>query len=177
MGSLGRLLSKCYGLAGLRVGYLHAPSHEAFERVVNASHVGDTAFGATTLSQIAAIAGLTQSGRWFDAFKAHLTEARALICDRLDTLEGLSCTRPEATYLASPQLITEAWRPELTSEQMTAALLNHARLTVVPGSPRFFSPRAEGLIRLSFATSLGLIDESMSRIERAWPQLRTLYGA
>lgn len=164
--------SKSFGLAGLRIGFIHAPSQTAFQRLVEASTLNDTAFGASTLSQIAAISGLTECTEWFAAFIAHLKQARSLMYTRLNRLQGLSCEAPEATYLMSPEIIKQDWIKGLNSEQLCAAILEHAKVAVVPGSPRFFGAGAEGLIRLSFATSLGIIDEAMDRMESAWPKIR-----
>ena len=163
--------SKCFGLAGLRIGYVHAPTDDLFEKMVNASHSGDTAFGASTLSQIAAVAGLEEGQIWFQTFLAHLRQARSLICERLNDLSGLQCDLPEATYLASPQMIKEQWSEQVSSEQLCETILRHTKVAVVPGSPRFFGAGAEGLIRLSFATSLDIINEAMDRLETNWPKV------
>ena len=54
--------SKNYGLAGLRVGYVHAPSAAACERLLQASLASTTMSGVATLSQIAAVAALEEGG-------------------------------------------------------------------------------------------------------------------
>lgn len=169
--------SKCYGLAGLRIGYIHAPTEEAFRSLRLASHAGDTAFGASTLSQVAAVAGLTQSEEWLIAFRAHLSKARSLICSRLNQLDGMHCSLPEATYLASPQLIKPAWQPEMNSLKMSEEIKRLSKVAVVPGSPQFFGAGAEGLIRFSFATSLGILSQALDRIEAVWPIMRARWGS
>jgi len=161
--------SKCFGLAGLRIGYIHSPSEEAHERLLSASHAGDTAFGASTLSQVAAEAGLRDETGWLEAWLAHLREARDLTCDRLNQLPGLHCERPEATYLASPYLdLTDPDTRGFNSELLTQFILERARVALVPGSPRFFGAGAEGLVRVCFSTSLELLSEALERIEGAW---------
>jgi len=161
--------SKAYGLAGLRVGYVHAPTQAGLERLTQASHAGDTAFGASTLSQVAAVAGLRDCEAWLEAWLGHLHEARALLCGRLDRLEGLRCELPEATYLASPEIdYDQASMSGFDSASLAAFIMDRAQVGVVPGSPAFFGARAEGLIRFSFATSLELLSEALDRIEAVW---------
>lgn len=164
--------SKTYGLAGLRVGYLHAPDDATFARLLAASEAPYTAYGAATLSQVAAEAGLREGGEWLSAFRAHLRAQRDLGARRLDALPGLRCDAPRATYLLSPEIERGAHAlPHVarhTSESLVAAILREARVALVPGSPRFFGAGAEGLVRLSFATSRGLLTEALDRIEEAW---------
>lgn len=167
--------SKTFGLAGLRVGYLHAPDDATYARLLATSEAPYTAYGAATLSQVAAEAGLREGGEWLQEFRAHLRAQRDLGARRLGALPGLRCPTPEATYLLSPHIIRgEGSHPPLlahTSESLTARVLERARVALVPGSPRFFGAGAEGLIRLSFATSRALLDEALTRIEGAWESL------
>lgn len=163
--------SKCFGLAGLRIGYIHAPTQQAYQHLLERSHAGDTAFGASTLSQIAAEAGLRDKSGWLDAWLAHLNQARTLTCSRLAQLEGLHCLVPEATYLASPYLDPTAISMRgFNSEKLTQFILERAQVALVPGSPRFFGAGAQGLVRVCFATSLELLDEALTRIEKVWDE-------
>lgn len=158
--------SKTYGLAGLRIGYLRTDDPALGRRILAASHAEKTAYGAATLSQIAAAAALRDGQPWYRAFIAHLTRMRDLICGRLDALPGLRCPAPEATYLAFARIE----RPGLGAEALAERLLTHARVAVVPGAARWFGPGAEGHIRLAFATDRSILDDALGRIERAWPR-------
>ena len=84
----------------------------------------------STLSQVAATA-------------AYLATAR------LQQLPGLSCHRPEGTFVLFPDVHCLG----RTRESLAAYLLEEARVAVVPGAARWFGPGAEGHLRLSFATS------------------------
>lgn len=159
--------SKTYGLAGLRIGYIRTDDPALFARIFAASHAEKTAYGAATLSQIAAAAALRDGQPWYRAFLKHLRGVRDRLCDRLDALDGLRCPRPEATYLACPRIE----RADLSAEALTARLLEHARVAVVPGAARWFGPGAEGHIRLAFATARPIVDEALDRIESAWPRI------
>jgi len=45
-------------------------------------------------------------------------------------------------------------------------LMTKAKVAVVPGLPKWFGSGAEGHIRLSFATSRGILDEALGRIHK-----------
>ncbi len=161
--------SKTYGLAGLRIGYIRTDDPALGERIFACSHAEKTAFGAATLSQIAAAAALRHGQPWYRAFIAHLRGVRDHLCDRLDALPGLRCPRPQATYLAFPRIEI----PGLSAEQLTERLLRHARVAVVPGAARWFGPGAEGHIRLAFATDRATVDAALARVEAHWDRCIT----
>ena len=59
-------------------GRWHVPRRaappDAIERLTDVSRARTTATGAATLSQVAAVAALTNAGPWLAAFRAHLRE-------------------------------------------------------------------------------------------------------
>ena len=59
----------------------------------------------------------------------------------------------------------------LRFQKATGQLEKTARVRVVPGSPRWFGAGAAGHVRLSLATTRGVLDEALARIERAWPAI------
>ncbi|MEZ4432139.1 MAG: pyridoxal phosphate-dependent aminotransferase [bacterium] len=155
--------SKSFGLAGLRIGFARAPDAAVFARLVAAGHADKTAYGAATLSQVAAEAALRDGWPWFDAFLAHLRAMRGLVCDRLDALPGLACPRPEATFLAFARILD----PAVSAEALAQRLLDRARVAVVPGAARWFGPGAVGHVRLAFATARPIVEAALDRIEAA----------
>lgn len=156
-------MSKTFGLAGLRVGYIHAPTDELYEGLVNTSQVLTTAGGVSTLSQVAATAALTQAWPWVDAFMQHLLSQRNLAVSRLNAMPGVTCPLPEATYLLFPCVTV----PGKNSNAVQSYLLEVGRVATVPGSTKFFGPGAEGHLRICFATSQEILTEGLDRMERA----------
>ena len=59
----------------------------------------------------------------------------------------------------------------LDEDEAAQRIEQFARVRVVPGSPRWFGPGAAGHVRLSLATTRDVLDEALSRIEHAWPQI------
>ena len=155
--------SKTFGLAGLRVGFVHAPTEKIFESLIQASRARSTSTGVSTLSQIAATAAYEKCWYWVDAFLAHLLQARDYTHNRLSQMPGVKCRKPDGTYVIFPDLRAYG----LKSEQMADYLLKEAKVAVVPGAPQWFGPGAEGHIRLCFSTSLEVLREALDRIEEA----------
>lgn len=159
--------SKTFGLAGLRVGFIAAPSEKIFDKILRKSEASSTAGGVSTLSQIAATAAYQSSWYWADNFLEHLTKVRDYALNRLNQMPGIDCRKPEGTYLLFPNIQQYG----MSSEEITMYLLKHAKVAVVPGAARWFGPGAEGHIRMSFATSMEIMKEAMDRIEVALSEL------
>jgi aspartate/methionine/tyrosine aminotransferase len=165
-------LSKSFGLAGLRVGFLVAPDAQVYEELVQASLMRTTAVGVTTVSQVAATAAYEQCWYWLDAFVAHLQQVRDYAVHRLNTMPGITCCEPQGTYLLFPDIKGLG----MGSQALTQYLLEKARVAVVPGLPRWFGPGADGNIRICFSTSFSIITEALDRIEAALHERALLAG-
>ncbi len=154
--------SKTFGLAGLRVGFLAAPSKAVRDELLEVSRAPTTAFGVSTLSQVAATAAYNEGWPWFDDFLAHLQRMRDLAVRRLGAIPGLSMRAPDGTYV----LFVNIEGLGLGNEaEVAALLLEKARVAVVPGMARWFGPGATGHIRLTFCTSEAILTEALDRIE------------
>jgi aspartate/methionine/tyrosine aminotransferase len=158
-------LSKGFGLAGLRIGAVVAPSVEASRAFRSAQGFDHTIEGASTLSQIAAEAALRDGQAWRAEFLRHCAAQRDLAIARLGQLPGARIAfAPEATFV----LFVDISATGLGEDTIAERLERIARVKVVPGSPRWFGPGAAGHIRLSLATTHAVLDEALARIERAW---------
>jgi aspartate/methionine/tyrosine aminotransferase len=91
----------------------------------------------------------------------HLHRLRDYCVERLDAIPSVSCKQPDATFVLFPDISATG----SSSQQLADLLLTTARVTVVPGTPEWFDPAAEGHIRLSFATSQHIIAQALDRIE------------
>lgn len=160
--------SKSYGIAGLRAGCLYCTDPALFERMVQKSAVMTTAGGISALSQVAAIACLEDSGYWLRAFLEHLQKNRDEAAARVSAIQGLSCRRPDATYL----LYIDITELGLSSEAFVEFLKEEVQLALVPGGDAFFGPGSRGHVRLCFATSRQILDEGLSRLEKGVALLR-----
>lgn len=158
--------SKTYGLAGLRIGFIHSSNETLFQKILEMSGAPRTTFGASVLSQVAAEAAIRHCDLWLAGFLEHLRDMRKMAVPRLDALAGFSCRAPEGTYLLYPDIRQTG----MTEQQLADRLLDEARVAVVPGLSEWFGPGARGHLRLSFATTEEILDEALGRIEKVIPK-------
>jgi aspartate/methionine/tyrosine aminotransferase len=152
--------SKSYGLAGMRLGLLAAPDPTQRRRIMALAHAEDTAYGASTISQVAGAAAYELGDEWLERFVAHLQRRRDQAVARLAAIPGVRCAVPEGTFVAFPDVS----RLGVDSDELAGWLLERHDVAVVPGSRAFFGPGAAGHLRLSFATSRGILAEGLDRM-------------
>lgn len=157
-----RGFSKSFGLAGMRLGLIVAPDRARRDQLMDTAHAHDTAYGASTVSQVAGGAALEHGGPWLARFVAHLGRQRDYAVARLDAMDDVRCATPEGTFVVFPDVS----RLPLDQDRFAALLLERHRLAVVPGSPAFFGPGAAGHVRLSLATSKRILAEGLDRFEQ-----------
>lgn len=153
-------LSKTFGLAGLRVGFVVAPTPAMFDALLDVSLARTTMTGVATVSQVGAIAAYTEGWPWAQAFLAHLQRMRDLAVAELSRVPDLRVRAPEGTYVLFPDV--SAW--PVDAETLTARLLERSRVAVVPGAARWFGPGAVGHLRICFSTSEGILREGIARV-------------
>ena len=154
--------SKTFGLAGLRVGYVAAPDRDLQQRLLTVSQAPTTAYGGSTLSQVAAQAAYDHAWPWAERFLEHLASMRDLAVARLRAMPGLTVRVPEGTYVLFVGIDGLGRGSEA---DVVKLLLDEARVAVVPGLARWFGPGATGHIRLTFCTSEAVLTEALDRIE------------
>ena len=92
-------------------------------------------------------------------------QRRRVIVSRLNAM-GLSCFEPKGAFYAFPSIAATG----LTSEEFAERLLEKQKVAVVPGTA--FGACGEGFVRCSYATSMPLIEEAMSRMASFVKQVR-----
>lgn len=152
-------LSKGFGLAGLRIGAIIAPSEEQAELLSEKQGYARTLEGASTLSQIAAIAaihnGWEHTQEAVSLFKKNLEHA----VRELNKTEFLACEMPQGTFVLTIRH-PSTWNTEMLCERMA----NEARVHVVPGLEKWFGPGAIGSFRISLASTEEIASEGIQRI-------------
>lgn len=160
--------SKSFGVAGLRIGCVYCQGQEIFDKIVASSQVMTTAGGISSLSQIAGIACLDQAGYWVEEFISHLTQNRDYALERLNKMPGITCHKPEATYLLYPDITGTG----MGSQEFADFMMEKAKLALVPGTDKFFGPGAEGHVRICIATSREILEEGLNRFEKGLELMR-----
>ncbi|MBZ4017955.1 pyridoxal phosphate-dependent aminotransferase [Streptomyces purpurogeneiscleroticus] len=166
-------LSKTFALPGLRMGFVIAPDASAAVNLQLTFQYLGAAYSLTPFTQVGALAALRHGWPWRDSFVQHLHETRNYCVERLNAIPGISCTRPDGTFVLFPDISSSG----LSSRAMAEFLLAEARVAVVAGTTEWFGPAAEGNIRISYATSRGMLEEALNRVERAVADLTSASSA
>lgn len=154
--------SKTFGLAGLRIGCIYTTNQEEFEKLVSASMVDTTIGGICSLSQIAGIAALEKGRERLDEFVAHITENRDYALSRLEKMPGITCHKPQATFVLFPDITGTGMAPV----ELVDFLREIYKVALVPGGAKFFGPGSEGHIRICLSTSRAILEEGLNRLEK-----------
>jgi cystathionine beta-lyase len=153
--------SKGFGLAGLRIGCIVCADPAWLRRMAQAAEAESTVGGAATLSQVAAVAAMEDGGDWLRGFVEHLRAQRDLTAMRIARWPGVQVAAPQGTFVMFPRIDAI----DADAERLCTRLLAEARVALVPGSPRWFGPGARGHLRLCFATSRGLLERALDRLD------------
>lgn len=153
-------VSKSHSMTGWRIGYA-AGNKEIIKAMTNlASH---STSNPTTTAQYAAIAAYNGSQETVEEMRHAFEHRLEIIYDQLVQIPGFSCVKPQGAFYLYPNVKEAA---ELTGyrnvDDFVEGLLVEAKVAVIPGSG-FGTPDN---IRLSYATSLDLLEIAVSRIRQ-----------
>ena len=166
--------SKAYAMTGWRIGYAAGPRTLIRAMTDVQSQVTSN---PSSIAQWAAVEALTGPQDEVAKMAGEFDRRRRLIVEGLNGLPGVRCVMPRGAFYAFPDvsgLFGRTWqRPDggttlATSLDVTAFLLEAARVAVVPG--RDFGSDAH--VRLSYATSDALIREGLARTAAALATLQ-----
>ncbi len=158
-------LSKGFALAGLRAGCVYAQSQEALDAVskIANGHV----HGMDSVAQTGMKAALEKAGYWQDAFVAHLQGNRDMVYERFSRMPLIKATLQQCTFVTFPDISATG----LSSQEFVDFMQKEQKVVLVPGTKFWFGPRAEGHVRLCYATSRAILKEGLDRIEEGLHKL------
>jgi aspartate aminotransferase len=164
-------LSKGFAMTGWRLGYLAGPKHivQACERFQ-----GQFTSGANSITQRAAIVALTSDLSATQEMVAAFQERRDFVIESLQAMPGLKVAVPDGAFYAFPDVsaffgsTTPNGDVIKNDEDLAMYLLHGANVSTVAGS----AFGAEKCIRISYATSMDLLQSAMSRIAKALAELK-----
>ena len=163
-------LSKTYAMTGWRIGFAGASGEviAAMDKVQS-----QTVSHPSSMSQKAAIAALTGPQDAVEAMRSEYDGRRKYIVERLNGIESVSCALPQGAFYVYPDISAYfgATAPGGALIDTPAALcdylLDEGRVACVPGEG--FGTREH--LRISYATSMPMIEGAMDRIEEALGKL------
>ena len=153
-------LSKSFAMTGWRLGYCMAPPTLA--PVLTKINQTITRCAASIV-QHAALAAFDGGLPYVEIKRDEYAQRGRAVSRGLNQIEGVRCPVPEGTFYALAQ-IPESWGG---SAAVADGLLTKAGVIVTPGSA--YGPSCEHYLRLSFATSMDIIEEGLARLRRALP--------
>ena len=153
-------VSKAYAMTGWRIGYCGGPK----EIITAMSTIqGQSTSNPSSISQKAAVAALNGDQGCVTRMNQAFKERRDFVVRALNGMPGISCLPGAGTFYAfadvSRAMAALGCRDDV---EFTELLLNEAGVAVVPGSG-FGAP---GHMRLSFATSLPVLEKALDRMAR-----------
>lgn len=153
-------VSKSHSMTGWRIGYA-AGNSVIIKAMTNlASH---STSNPTTIAQYGAIAAYEGPQDAVQEMKEAFEHRLNVIYDKLVVIPGISCIKPQGAFYLYPNVKEAATLTGYGSvDDFVAGLLEEAMVAVVPGSG-FGTPDN---IRLSYATSLEVLEEAVTRIHQ-----------
>ena len=156
-------VSKAYAMTGWRIGYCAAPRQEIAAMTAFQSQATSN---ANSIAQHAAAVALDGDQTCVELMRQHFEARRDLMVDRINSIEGISCMKPEGAFYVMMNirnLMGRKFNGRRLEDSMDFAelLLAEKHVAVVPG----IAFEAEGFCRLSYATGEDRITEGLDRIE------------
>lgn len=152
-------VSKSHSMTGWRIGYA-AGNRDIIKAMTNlASH---STSNPTTTAQYGAIAAYSGPQNDVEMMRKAFEERLDTIYEQLIQVPGFTCLKPQGAFYLFPNVQKAAQMTGYkTVDEFAAALLEKALVAVIPGSG-FGAPEN---IRLSYATSLELLENAIARIK------------
>ncbi len=164
-------VSPSYAMTGWRIGYAGGPVHliKAMGTIQSQS-----TSNPCSVSQYAALEGLTGPQAFLTTNKALFQRRRDLVVGMLNQCPGVTCPTPEGAFYVYPDISgcigkTSAGGARITDDEaFAAALLEETGVAVVFGAAFGLSPN----FRVSYATADETLREACTRIRRFCEGLR-----
>ncbi|RXG83671.1 pyridoxal phosphate-dependent aminotransferase [Bradyrhizobium zhanjiangense] len=159
-------MSKTYSMTGWRIGYAAGPVHLVSAMTTLQSQ---STTHPCSISQAAAVEAITGPQDVISERKIEFRQRRDFIVAKLNDIPQLHCANPSGAFYVFPSCAgaigqrTKGGKVIENDSHFSAYLLESEGVAVVPGSAFGMSPH----FRLSYACSMGMLEEGCVRIRRA----------
>jgi len=158
-------VSKSFAMTGWRIGYTAGPQHiiSAMNKIQSQS-----TSNPSSVAQKAALAAVSGPQDFPGKMKEAFVPRLDYILEALADIEGVTCVKPSGAFYVFPNISAYFGR-SFNGKKMEGSLdladylLEEALIAAVPG----IAFGADRFIRFSFATSMDVIKEGMSRLNKA----------
>jgi aspartate aminotransferase len=154
--------SKTYAMTGWRLGYMVFP-----ERIMQRiDYLLTHAVACTaTFVQDAGVEAISGPQNSVDAMVREFKRRRDFVINTLNNMDGVTCAIPDGAFYAFPNIKSFG----KTSKAIADYLLTEAGVALLDGTS--FGKYGEGYLRISYATSMGQLEEGLSRMKKALEKL------
>lgn len=153
-------ISKAYAMTGWRIGYAAGPAEliKAMKKIQSQS-----TSNPTSISQVAATAALSGDQGCIQTMLVAFKERHDFVVETLNQIDGVECLPSQGTFYSFPcmQGVIDKLANINNDVELAEYFLNKAEVALVPGS----AFGLEGHMRLSYATSIEVLEEALKRIK------------
>jgi aspartate aminotransferase len=158
-------VSKSYAMTGWRIGYAAGP-----ENIIAAmtKYQSQNTSNPTSIAQKAALEALNGPQEGVLARGREFQQRRDFIVRKLNEIPGIACPNPQGAFYVFPHVASFygkrfGGKVIENSSDLAAYLLEEANIALVPGADFGHDDH----LRLSYATSMELIEKGVERIRKA----------
>ncbi|HNT68895.1 MAG TPA: pyridoxal phosphate-dependent aminotransferase [Syntrophorhabdaceae bacterium] len=163
-------VSKTYAMTGWRIGFAAGPK-DIIQAMSNIQ--SQSTSNPTSISQMASIAALNGPQDCIADMLVEFKKRKDFLVEGFRGIDGVTCYDPRGAFYVFPNFSAfmkkrYKGRPVKTSAGLTEILLEEFHTAVVPG----IEFGKEGYLRLSFATSMEIIQKGLDRIKKAAAEMK-----
>jgi aspartate aminotransferase len=163
-------VSKTYAMTGWRIGFAAGPK-DIIQAMSNIQ--SQSTSNPTSISQMASIAALNGPQDCIASMVSEFKKRKDFLVEGFRSIDGVTCYDPRGAFYVFPNFSAfmkkrYKGRPVKTSAGLTEILLEEFHTAVVPG----IEFGKEGYLRLSFATSMEIIQKGLDRIKKAAAEMK-----
>ena len=159
-------VSKAYCMTGWRIGYATGsqPLIKAMAKIQSQS-----TSNPNSIAQWAAVEALSGPLDFMAENLSHFSARRTLVCDALNSIDGINCFLPEGAFYVYPNIAgligktSPNGKTIQTDDDFVSYLLESQGVATVQGSAFGLSPH----FRISYATGTDVLEDAMERITKA----------
>jgi len=163
-------VSKTYSMTGWRIGYSCGDS-EITENMIKLQ--SQSTSNPTSIAQMAALEALIGPQDSIEVMRKEFEKRRNYIVSALNSINGITCFNPKGAFYVFPN-ISALYGKSINgktinnSMDFASVLLDEAKVAVVPG----IGFGDDNYVRLSFATSMQVIQEGIEAIKEFVSRLK-----
>ncbi len=157
-------VSKAYSMTGWRIGYVCCPITSINKAMKNIQ--SQSTSNPCSIAQAAAEAAIRGGMETVHEMVAVFKKRHDYLVENLNKINGVQCAPGDGTFYTFPRVQDVIDRmPGINNDlQLAEHLITTVGLALVPGS----AFGAEGFMRLSFATSMEVLDKALERMKKAF---------